>query len=254
MQAFEYTNSPYPIRRDLTEAYRHAWRMLAHPGTWWSGEQRVSIAQEVRNAAACDLCRARKAALSPFLPQEEPQEAPEQAQHNSTTSLPEQAVDITHRLTTDASRLTGNWLQAQFNDDFTAGHYVEIVSVVVTTMSIDSFNLALGFEPEPLPAPSPGAPTQYQPSGLETKTAWVPLIGELSPNDCDLWEAGKTANVIRALSLVPDAVRLLKTLSAAQYVQQHEVPNPSSNGGRAISRAQIEFIAARVSALNDCFY
>ena len=33
-----------------------------------------------------------------------------------------------------------------------------------------------------------------------------------------------------------------------------DVPNTSRNSGRALKRPQIEFIAARVSAYNDCFY
>ncbi len=246
MQAFAYTNSPFPIRADLPDAYRHAWRKLAEPGTWWRGEERLAIAAEVRNAADCEFCRARKAALSPM--------APLPGSHTSTTSLPPDVIDIVHRLTTDASRLSRAWLQEQLNEEFTAGHYVEAISVVVTTLCIDSFNRALGFELEPLPEPVDGAPSGYVPDGLEEDTAWVPLIGKLSGSDTDLWPDGQSANVIRALSLVPEAVRLLKTLSAAQYVQMHEVPDPNANGSRAISRAQIEFIAARVSALNDCFY
>ena len=81
------------------------------------------------------------------------------------------------------------------------------------------------------------------------------MIGEASEAERDLWPDARMApNVIKALSSVPDAVRLLKTLSAAQYVPMADVPNPSAGGKRAISRAQIEFIAARVSAINDCFY
>ena len=246
MEAFSYSNSPYPIRPDLISAYQDAWEKLAHAGTWWSGFDRVAIAEEVRNARDCDFCARRKQALSPF--------AALEGVHHSTTHLAPEVVDVIHRLTTDPSRLTGTWVEELTSGAISKGQYVEIISVVVTTLCIDSFNQALGFELEPLPEPQPGEPSEYQPDGLETETSWVPMIGTLAENEADLWPVDRSANVIRAMSLVPDAVRLLKSLSAAQYLEMQDVANPTAHGGRKINRAQIEFIAARVSAINDCFY
>lgn len=246
MEAFSYSNSPYPIRPDLISAYQDAWHKLANPGTWWTGAERVAIAQEVRNARECAFCLEQKQALSPF--------APVPGEHIRTTELGAEVLDVVHRLTTDPSRLTGDWVETLTTDVISKGHYVEILSVVVTTLCIDSFNQALGFEVEPLPEPLPGQPTQYQPEGLESETAWVPMIGELGANEEDLWPENRSANVIRAMSLVPDAVRLLKSLSSVQYLEMQDVANPAADGGRSTSRAQMEFIAARVSAINDCFY
>ena len=247
MQAFAYSNSPYPIRPDLPETYRDAWQQLANPGTWWSGRERVALAQEVRNAQGCELCANRKAALSPF--------ADVEGRHLATSELPSSVVDVVHRLTTDPSRLTRSWLEEVTSEAFTSGHYVETISVVVTTLCIDTFHRSLGFDLEPLPAPHDGQPSDYVPEGLNNDTGWVPMIGEAQDAEQDLWPGARMVpNVIKALSSVPDAVRLLKTLSAAQYVPMADVPNPSAGGDRAISRAQIEFIAARVSAINDCFY
>ena len=56
------------------------------------------------------------------------------------------------------------------------------------------------------------------------------------------------------MSLVPDAVRTMKTLSTAQYVPIHAVGDITWSEGRALDRRQIELVAGRVSALNDCFY
>ena len=64
------------------------------------------------------------------------------------------------------------------------------------------------------------------------------------------WEWG--ANVISALSLVPENVRWLHDLSEGHYLSFAEMRMPDPL--RAISRPQIELIAARVSALNECFY
>ena len=71
----------------------------------------------------------------------------------------------------------------------------------------------------------------------------------------DLWPPNRTGNVIRALSLAPDEVRTLHDLGGAHYIDHGLVRDPSaSRKGGALSRAQIELVAGRVSILNDCFY
>ena len=59
-------------------------------------------------------------------------------------------------------------------------------------------------------------------------------------------------NIVRALSLVPDHVRLLRELSASHYMAFERIPDPSVRN--ALDRMQIELVAARVSAMNECFY
>ena len=54
------------VRRDLARAQEESWARLGRPGTWWSAEERLAIAEEVRAARWCELCRTRKAALSPY--------------------------------------------------------------------------------------------------------------------------------------------------------------------------------------------
>ena len=77
--------------------------------------------------------------------------------------------------------------------------------------------------------------------------------GNYPPED-DLWVRGQTGNVIRAMSLVPDEVRTLNDLGAAHYMENRMVRDVSQSPARALDRAQIELIAARVSALNECFF
>ncbi len=60
MEAFAYSNSPWHIRPDLPDAFRHTWKKVAEPGTWLTGAERVAIACEVRNAQLCGLCSERK--------------------------------------------------------------------------------------------------------------------------------------------------------------------------------------------------
>jgi hypothetical protein len=109
---------------------------------------------------------------------------------------------------------------------------------------------------EALPDSVDGEPSGHRPNAKD-HGSWVPTIdaADLSENESDLYDGlPQVGNVIAAMSLVPDSVRMLKSLSAAQYLPMREVPNPVANGGRVISRPQIELLAGRVSALSDCFY
>jgi hypothetical protein len=47
---------------------------------------------------------------------------------------------------------------------------------------------------------------------------------------------------------------MLHTLSAVMYVPTPDVMNMSASGILTLSRPQIELVAARTSAINDCFY
>ena len=55
------------------------------------------------------------------------------------------------------------------------------------------------------------------------------------------------------MSLVPDEVRTLCDLGAVHYLPNDRVLDPTASQG-GLTRPQIELIAAKVSALNDCFY
>ena len=247
MQAFNYSNSPWPIRDDLIGAFRHTWDKLGHAGTWLTAEERIAVAREVRNTRACSLCHERKSNLSPFSADGE-----HDGDHRSLSPV---QVDVAHRLTTDASRLTESWLRDCIDAGLSDAAYVEILSVVVSTLAIDSFHQALGFEAEPLPEAAAGEPTRHRPKGTKAGTAWVPMVGlaDVDPEDADMYGGvRRTGNVITAMSLVPEAVRLLQVQSGAMYVE--DVADFASSGGRALTRPQIELIAGRVSALNDCFY
>ena len=85
--------------------------------------------------------------------------------------------------------------------------------------------------------------------------AWVPMIPDDANHgaEADLWPIGRTGNVIRAMSLVPDEVRTLGDLGAAHYLPNVMVRDPSACPAH-LDRPQTELIAARVSALNQCFY
>ena len=125
-------------------------------------------------------------------------------------------------------------------------------------LSIDRFAEAIGVDLRVLPDPEPGDVSQYGPMNIsiDPRSGWVPMIAADAndPPDDDLWVRGQVGNVIRAMSLVPDEVRTLNDLSTAHYMAGRFVLDASYSPDRALDRVQIELVAARVSALNECFF
>ncbi len=245
-RTLHYESASLSVRSDLVAAHRRAWRRLASPGAWWSGSERVAIALQVRSAARCALCAERAAALSPNAVV---------GTHEPAPPLSAAAVEAAHRITRDPGRLSRAWRDGLGAGGLDDGRYVELIGVVVTIVSIDAFCRAIGVALHPLPVPIAGEPTRYWPPQARDDGAWVPMIPTFGATgaEADLWRRGKTGNVIRALSLVPDEVRTLKDLSAAHYLRDDQVANPRAHMEH-LSRPQMELLAGRVSALRECFY
>ncbi len=234
------------VRTDIQAAHRSLWEHLRAPGTWWTGAQRVVIAAEARQGDECGLCGARKSALSP---------AAVPGEHRSSGALPENVVDVIHRVRTDPARLSRSWFESVITGGLAVPAYVELIGVVTMITGVDYFARSLGIVPFSLPEPLGGAPSCYLPASAKAGTAWVPMIApeDASAAEADLYPpASVVPNIIRALSLVPAEVRMLQTLAAAHYLPIEHIGDPTAH--RALDRTQTELVAARVSALNQCFY
>jgi hypothetical protein len=247
MQSFRYDRAPWPVRPDIAEAHRAFWHRLAGPGSWWTGAERVAIAAETRNALDCGFCAARKQALSPYA---------FAGEHRHGGGLPPRALDAVHRVVTDQARITRRWVDDNAEHGLAKPAYVELVGVVVAVLSIDEFHRALGLELEPLPSPRPGEPDRTLPEVLSDDIGFVPTVpphGAVG-REAGLWPAGRSANVIRALTLVPQALRDWLELAGAQYLSVPAMANLVKDEARSINRMQMELVAARVSAVNGCYY
>ena len=220
---------------------------LARAGTWFSSDERIAIAAETRIAAACTFCNLRKEALSPHAVKGEHSTAP------GSDILAPELIDRIHLVISDPLRVTKTAIDSLGESELKVAHYVEALGITVIMRSIDQACLGMGVPQHALPAPLAGEPSQEAPPGLGDIGAFLPMISTEPPpppNE-DLW-GNETANVIRALSLVPDAVRDLKLLAEAQYLPLDDYEDLSQQ--RTLSRPQIELIGARVSAINECFY
>jgi hypothetical protein len=242
----DYRPAGVPVRADLRETHARLLDYLARPGAWLDGEQRIALARESRNAAHCALCGERKRSLSPEQPAGE---------HDRLSDLPEALVELAHRVRGDSQRLSRGWFERTLADGVCEGTYVEAVGVVAFTAGIDYFCRAIGMPPCELPAPRPGATSGHVPQGLRSGQAWVSM---LAPEDASGPEASLygdspfVPNIVRALSRVPDHARHLQLEMRSHYVGLADLGNPKV--GRDLDRRQMELLAARVSALNECFY
>ena len=236
-----------PPGEDVIRAHALLLSRLARHGTWFSGAERIAIAAEVRGAGTCDFCRERKKSLSPYTVEGEHTRA------HGSDGLAVLLVDRVHLAVTDAPRTTKAAIDSLGEVGITAGHYVEALGIVATILSIDQACRGLGVPQHALPTPLGGEPAREEPPGLGDIGGFVSAItwGPPPPPNEDLW--GEAApNVSRALSGAPNAVRDLILLSEVQYVPLEVFEDPTEQ--RTLSRPQMEIVASRVSAINDCFY
>ena len=245
MTDLNYDDAPFLVRDDLTAAHRDEWKRLSSPGTWLGADTRVSIISEVRNAAACSLCKARKVARSPYnVPGE----------HDSVGDLPENIVEVIHRIVSDPSRLMKKWYDDCLASGLSEEEYVEIIGVVCSTVSIDTFAHAAGLPLRTLPFAKPGNPSCVRPSEASQGAAWVPWIAPEDGARTGISHfAPEASNVRRSMSLVPDEAVGFMSLVDAQYLDGPAMQDFSKQH-RAITREQIELIAGRISAINQCAY
>jgi hypothetical protein len=242
----DYRAAGVPVRADLRETHARLLDYIAQPGAWLSGEQRVALARESRGAAHCALCLERQGSLSPEQPA---------GDHDRESDLPEALVELAHRVRGDPQRLSRGWFERTLARGVSEGSYVEAVGIVAFTAGIDYFCRAIGAPPLELPDPLPGAPSGYVPQGLRSGQAWVSMLAPedaLGPEASLYGDSSFVPNIVRALSQVPDHARQLQHEMGSHYVRLVDLPNPKA--GRDLDRRQMELLAARVSALNECFY
>ena len=222
--SFDPSRFPVPIRSDLTGALRKSWADIAAPGTWWTGHERVAIAAAARHERS-------QRGQAPW--QREALTAPGQ--------LPEAALQAARRIAADAQSLDRDWTE-QMTGELGDAPYVEIASIVVTVSAADAFCEAMGVAHEPLPDPGPGEPSRLRPEGMGDIGAWVEA-------QVEGWQG---PNVARAMSLVPAGVSTFFRMVTAMYAGDDFGQMVWAD--RPLPRPAVELLAARVSAVNECFY
>ncbi len=237
-----------PIPSITESACIEEWVRLGRPGTWWTGSERVAIAREARSACHCQLCAARKAEASPYAIAES---------HGAMEPLSAAVVDAVHRIASDPGRLSSRWHKEVIASGISDAQLVELTSVIALTVCVDSIAEGTGSALPELPAVTPGAPSQILPDGATVETAWVPTVrpDKATGEAADYYKSlgGMSANIRRALTLVPAEARTFSRLHDAVYVPG-DARFMDMTFRNALTRPQMELIAATVSSANECFY
>lgn len=224
------------IRENLREAHSASWQRIAEPGSFWRGRERIAMVAEARAALACSLCGERKAALSPHAGN---------GDHQNATDLDPAMIDAIHRMRTDPGRLTKSWFDAVMAAGVSQQAYVEMVSVVNSSVIIDTLHRALGLDLPELPTAVEGEPSGDYNLDAVDDSAWLPVLAAEQMVKAET-RMPTVPYIGRAMGLVPTAVALFFQTFRPHYALV-DIP-------LALSQAQAEFIAARTSALNECFY
>jgi len=236
-----YEDSAYPVRPDLAAAHASQLDKLGAPGTWGTGAQRLAIAAEARQAGY-------EAGVL-----EEPADGGAAAE----IELPEVARRVVRRLAVSPKDVDQASYDEALNGGLSDAEYVEIVGVVSRITDMDVFARGIGVALRPLPAAQPGEPSRERPAEAVTELAWAPTIPN-GPEGGDLGAAlygGKPKPyILRALSLVPDELRAHIEMEGIQYTQLDRIFEFDYQHHEGLTRPQVEVVAGRVSALNECFF
>ena len=233
-----YEHTDYPLRKHLVEAHEKVWERIAGPGPFWRGAERIAMVVESRAATYCHLCASRRQELSPYAIN---------GAHESETGLDDVIIDMIHRIRSDPGRITRSMFDGVMKAGISPERYIEIVSVVNSSVIVDTLHAAVGLPLAALPDPKSGEPTGQPPANVTDEGAWVPIaVGNERPGLINGLSNNREPNIARAMGLVPSAVELFFTAFRPHYALQN-IPLD-------LQQSQAEFIASRVSALNQCFY
>ena len=210
-----YAEAELPVAAGTAAAHDAALAAFAQPGAWWSGVDRVAIVEATRSAPA--------------------REAPAPAAEDDAGVLPPAAIEAIDGIRNRSGQIERSWFENLIDMGLPREAYVEIASLVASSVIVDTFAQGLGLDAPPLPAAAPGEPSFEAATDFVDAGAWLPIAAEGS------------ANILRSLGLVPSASALFFGAFAPSYYM-----TPASRF--ALSRPQVELVAARVSAANECFY
>lgn len=221
------------VRDDLAEAHALAWAHVARPGSWWTGAQRIELADTVLLAIADDE------PLPPWVAVSLGDRLPEER------LVPDVAHDVTYRIARHAGTMTAD-VYRHVADELGALSYVELCGIVSSVAAVAHFCRNVGVEVPELPEPVAGEPSGDRPDELSrAELNWVPVA---SPPD-------QVAAVVQAYSAVPGEHENTWRLAAAQYIPNEEMVHADwSRRPGGLTRPQTELVAARVAQLRECFY
>ena len=147
-------------------------------------------------------------------------------------------ADVAYWLATDAGGITAAFVDEVEARGLDRLKYLEAVGVVSVLSNIDFYARGLGAPLLELPAPDGSSPTGAIAADAKMTDSWVPMAGPT-------YAPGM-------LDALPAEGETLREIHEPMYLPMPEIGNGAYVDG--LSRPQIEYVAARSSFLNECFY
>jgi hypothetical protein len=137
------------------------------------------------------------------------------------------------------------WLAALEEQGLTLVEYVEVLGLVARLRALDTVLFGVGAATRPLPEPVDGEPSRRIVDEASINGGWVPTVGPAWPPT--------------VLSSVPTESEAMEDVHSVLYLAASADAEGSTMGNMRVvrdglSRSQMEFVAARASLINDCFY
>jgi hypothetical protein len=235
-----YDESKYRIRDDVATIHERQFAQLAAPGGWFDGAARLALAAEIRNARI-------EAGVQegPALPIAE------------ESRLPPVARRVARQLAVDPATIERADCEQALAEGLSDTQYVEIVGIVSRLTNMDVVSRGVDIPMAPLPSALAGEPTGERPTAAKAEGAWVATVPAGKAGGADaaiLYGDAMMPFIVRAMSLVPAELHDHLELEQAQYLPLHRFGEFDYQHHEGLTRPQVEVVAGRVSALNDCFY
>ena len=193
----------HTMSQPMLDGIRREWKRLGQAGTWWTGAERVAMAEVARKALA--------------------------GQDTTNFMLPLAATEAAALVASNATSIAPAMLEQFEEDGLSPAAYTEIVGVVARLVAVDTAVRGTGAPEEPLPAPSPGEPSQLETEDARKRSAWVPMVG--------------AAGAIAALTGVTAEAEAQADLHGSLYLTYDEMGDSSIVKG--LTRAQLELVASK---------
>ena len=237
-----YADADFPVSAATEKLHADQLHSYTRPGTWGTARQRTAIAATARKAR-CDAGV---------------QESVGDEDLASLGELPVAAVRVARAVALGGIGNDREFCMQAQAEGVTEGAYVEIVGVVARLAHLDVFARGIGVPSRKLGDPVDDKEPSRERSAAAKRegyfTATVPSWPEGGALAESLFGKNPAPNILRSLSLVPDEACRLIAIMAQEYFSGETIGNFTLSTHEALSRPQIEIVAAKVSEFNQCFY
>lgn len=237
-----YADSSHQPAAAIDALHSSELRSFSEAGTWGSAAQRRAVAALTRSV------RAQAGQL----------ESDGDGEADDNIALPAAVARLVREVALGGIGIDREFCAAVQAEGVTEGAYVEIVALVSRLVNLDVFARGIGVPPRPLAAADDTTAPAFErpPEAVDEGffTASVPNAPAGGTMAKSIYGNTPAGNVFRAVSLVPAECRRVVALIEQQYFTGASLMDFAADNGHALSRAQIELVATKVSEHNQCFY